>query len=462
MAMKYASIFLVNVLLPCICLCQGSSCAAPINLTLDGVERTYATSSNTAGNVICNNNGNTPVTWFSFTTDATAQCPLFSIQAPGACEVALYTSCANNANQSASGMCFYDGEGLWAPAESFVLTANTTYYLRVKTANSGSIAMAGQFFSPDNNNCLGAHSIGSSPRTENNACNRPTTDVLHDQLCALTLENVAFYRYYVASTGVSLIDINSVTCDNVANNNSNGFQVGFFAGECGSLEFLNCAEVFGTANQVTTRSLPAGTKVTVAIDGIGGSNCQYTVTAFNAYGVLAEGFKNFSVWKKSSSNVIRWMVEANDALYYEVERSENGKDFRALSRLYKSQTSQYTFEDLSPSVENFYRIRQMKTNGQIQFSEIIQSRRENLTQLQIRLLTISNQNLDLKIESMTSKVFDYTISDFSGRVLIKGKWNCTQGTNKISKNISSLPMGKYFIGLYDGKSQFSRQFIKMN
>jgi len=225
---------------------------------------------------------------------------------------------------------------------------------------------------------------------------------------------------------------------------------------------LNCAEVFGTFNQVTTQSLAAGTKVTVAIDGVGGSNCQYTITAFNAYGVLAEGFKNFSVWTKASSNIVRWTVENDDGLYYEVERSGNGRDFQTIGRLSRNKSSQYSFEDLYPNAENFYRIKEMKNNGQILFSETIESKRDDLPKVQLRLLTVANQNLDLKIEAASPGIFEYAVMNCNGQVLLKGKCNLSRGTNRLKKNISFLPSGKYFINLYDGSNQMGRQFIKMN
>src|SRR5688572_33061471 len=124
---------------PCIkALSQGDDCANAINIPLDGSTNNYSTSSATGSNVLCTVNGTTPITWFKFTTNASAVCPLLDISTSDGqpLEIAMYTGCTGNMNnnlESASSMCFQDGTGLWAPAHDYVLTGNTTYYLRIKT-----------------------------------------------------------------------------------------------------------------------------------------------------------------------------------------------------------------------------------------------------------------------------------------------------------------------------------------
>ena len=198
---------------------QGDTHTNSILIDLDGNIKDYSSSPSLGANVICTSTGTTPITWFSFTTNSSAHCPLLNITAADSLplEIALYTSITGNMNNNLnveSGMCFNDGFGLWAPAETFVLEANQTYYLRIKTTTNCLIYIGGQHYAPPNDACGGALPISVTPLADNNACHLPGPDVSPDQLCAFTLENTAFYQYYIASSGTSIINISNISCDN--------------------------------------------------------------------------------------------------------------------------------------------------------------------------------------------------------------------------------------------------------
>src|SRR4030095_4740217 len=277
------------LLLPVFLFAQpGATCGTAIPLTLDNVVRNYATSSTTGANVLCTNNGTTPITWFSFTTSATAECPLLTISVSDGldCEVAVYSGCNGAATPIlTSSMCFYDGQGLWAPAMPSPFAANNSYYLRIKTSTACTISIGGQSYTPSHEDCLGATSISTVGISDNNSCHRAGPGVTATQLCASSLENTAFYQFYVDATGNCLINISNITCDNGATNTANGFQIGFFTGNCFSLTHLACdsnSNIGASAFiQFTTPLLPANTKVYVAIDGFAGSNCSYKIGGIN-------------------------------------------------------------------------------------------------------------------------------------------------------------------------------------
>src|SRR6185436_6722434 len=104
-------------------------------------------------------------------------------------------------------------------------------------------------------------------------------------------------------------------------------QIGFFTGSCGALTWISCTTTSGANVTANTNSLTAGTKVYVAIDGYAGSNCSYTISASNAE-PLSASIKYFTAWKASASNILKWVsLQEFDNDHYEVQRSENGKDF---------------------------------------------------------------------------------------------------------------------------------------
>ena len=161
-------------------------------------------------------------------------------------EVAFYDglSCTNGNFESGSSICFYDGKGLWSPAETFTITPNKTYILRVKTTTTGTLQICGQYYTPPNNTCLNATSIGAGLLFDNNATHKPGTGVAPSGLCAapLELENTAFYVYTVGNTGISSVSIENMDFDNNYGSNllNLGFQFGLFTGSCSGLTSVAC------------------------------------------------------------------------------------------------------------------------------------------------------------------------------------------------------------------------------
>jgi hypothetical protein len=452
----------------------GGACNSAYPLPLDGVKRTFNTSSSTASALVCTNypGGSTPITWFSFTTNAAAEMPLMDITAGDStnCEIAMLTGCnVNNDLETPSSMCFDDGWGLWAPAHNFTLSPNTTYYLRIKTATSTKLTITAQSHTPTNNLCSGATPVGSTPVNDNNACNRPSTEVTPAQLCAYTIENTAFYQFYVASDGVAIINISNIYCDNGPYNNGGGFQIGFFTGTCGALTPLSCAAGPGTNGyvQATTPSLSAGTKVYVAIDGDAGSNCQYSFNALNAFGVLSESeFKNFSGWKTSSANVLKWISTVDKNVHYVVERSINGSDFAAIGEVSPAgahgQAVNCKFDDVNPSQISYYRVKQVAANGQITMSNTLRIERKNEKVNKMRVVNPARDNLTVEVDSENNESVEYTVSSAFGQTFGHGKLILQKGTNKINQSISNIPAGQYVLTILSNTSSQSLSFIKLN
>ena len=449
---------------------QGTSCGTATLFSINGNINNYPTSSGTGESVVCSAyTGTTPVTWFRFVTNAAAECPLLNISASDnlACEVALYSSCNGQNLQPASSMCFADGSGLWAPAENYIVSANTTYYLRIKTSTSCTINIGGQYFSPTNSNCSGATSITTAAITDNNACHKPTTEVTPAQICAFTIENTAFYKFTIASAGSAIMNISNILCDNGDGNNASGFQIGFFTGNCGSLVPLNCVDGSGSFVQATTNPLPAGSLVFVAIDGMAGSNCTYTLTGINVYGVLAENFKNFSGWKKPDVNTISWKCLNDNGQLYVIERSANGKDFVNIGelpgKLANSLETYYEFDDDQPLETAWYRIKQIASNNAISLSHAIRIVRNNIKTLNVKVILPDPNRLQMNIQAKKEGKFQYTITSTTGLKFKESYLSYYEGHNKLSIFIPYLPAGHYFITLNNGRDKIiTKKFTKIN
>ncbi len=447
----------------------GASCATAIPITLDSVLRTYTISSSTGANLICTSSGTTSITYFKITSNSSAQSMLLDItgSAGQPIEVGFYNgvTCNNGAFESASSICLYDGTGLWAPAESFSISPNTTYTLRIKTQTTGTIQISGQHYTPPNNDCLNATELGTILIYDENANHMPGPGVTPAQLCAATLENTAFYYYTVETDGVSGVSFENLTCDNNYGNNmaSLGFHFGLFTGDCSSLTNIGCHTGPPFDVQFNIGSLPAGTKVYMAMDGISGSNCYYGVRAINAI-ILSATLKYFSGWKTNETNNLKWVsLKENGNKTFEIQRSVNGINFVTIGQVSGQINSKnektYQYNDAAPPDYCFYRLRMVSTAGKYSYSDIIKINRGNNIKTRILSSNITNQ-LSLLINGQYKENFAIKIIDNSGRSVKTQVATINSGENLIHVNTGSLPEGMYYLILSGDNYKKTFPFLK--
>lgn len=452
---------------------QGASCSNPHVMALDTVSRSY-TISPTSGNAAhCNTsdfNGNGKITVFSFTTDGAGSCVLVHLSSSPAqpVELSLYTGCGSNGScsglQSTSSVCFSDGEGLWAPFEQLTLNPNTTYYLRAWTPDPGSLTMSARNYPPPNALCSGATVISPLPTTDQNACNKASTEVTPIQLCAFSLENTAFYTYFVESDGVSSIQLNNVSCDNSDLGANNGFQIGFFIGSCGALTKIGCATASGGSLSTSTGWLASGTQVFVAIDGTSGSNCSYTITAFNAT-ILPIKLKYFTAWKRAESNQLTWETTSEDNFsHFEIEKSIDGVNYISIGTQHGKGTAgkitNYSFDDYELKSLQYYRLKYVDIGGKFTYSNVIKVSRTDLTNAKVIFSNKVSTVLSMKLIDMPSDKISIEIIDNAGRRLKKQIVQVSSGENSVSINTSSIQTGFYYIVLYAENYKRTFSFVK--
>jgi len=448
---------------------QGSSCATAIPIPLDDICRDYTISASTGGNVVCISAGSSPITYFSVTSNSSADNILLNITGPNSSpvEVAMYIngSCTNGNLQDLSSMCLNDGNGLWAPAETFVVTPNTTYILRIKTSATGTIRICGKNYSPPNDDCLGATPIGPFLVNDNNACHKPGPGVVPGQLCASSLENTAFYTYMVETTGPTTLSIENATCDNGNGVNSVGFQVGFFTGSCTNLSYFQCYAGFGSNIQAVTGTLTAGTIIYVAIDGIGGSNCSYSLRAINSV-LLSSSLKYFTAWKTPEGNLLKWVsLREYNNKSFEVQRSDDGVNYFSIGNVpaldNEGTEKKYEYFDAEATEHCFYRLKHINTNGKFTFSKIIEVNRSDMPRLNIKFNNPVSRMLNMTISSPLNSEAEILIHNMNGQVVFRDKMNCIKGINSYFRDFSFLPTGRYFITTVMNKTKDTQSLLKL-
>ncbi len=453
---------------------QGNNCSNSYSLTLDAVCRSFPVSTASSPCDFCSYSGSTgKITYFSFTTDNAPQCVLIDVTASSTVtmELMLYDACSGGSPGPTGGlynhgMCMDQGKGIWAQNLFDNLLPNTTYYLRVRTQNGfvGNVQVCAKYYTPPNDVCAGAASIGIVSVSDNNACHTPGPSVPAGQLCAITLENTAWYTYVIQNSGSSTITIENISCNNGNGNNSNGFQIGFFTGTCGSLTPITCHTDAGGTVTASANGLTAGSRIYVAVDGYSGSNCTYRISASNAE-PLPVRLKEFTGWKSASKNVLKWVtVEETENDYFELQRSADGQNYTGLARIRGQQDSheerQYVFDDNTPLVRGFYRLKQVDMDGRFSYSKVIDISRSELPSFEVLTAYMLHDQLTLSFKSSQKTKVQLSIIDVQGRVL-KADWiNCNDGITVIGKDMTGLPMGQYYAVVTQEREKIVRAFVK--
>jgi hypothetical protein len=456
---------------------QGTNCSNAFDLPIDTVCHSFPVSPVTGSCDFCTMNGyngnNGHITYFKFTTDAATRCVLIDITAAAGVtmELVLYNQCNSGITSPAGGlynhnMCMNDGAGLWAQNLFDNLQPNTTYYLKARTAGgfNGNMQVCAKYYTPPNMDCYGATSISSNVYVkDNNACHRPG-NIIPSQLCAITLENTAWYTYVIQATGSSTITIDSIACNNGNGNNNNGFQIGFFSGDCNGLIPITCSNGAGGTVQATATGLTGGTRVYVAIDGYSGSNCSYSITATNSYPMPVK-LQSFTAWKDGSRNKLKWVsLEELDNDHYEVQRSVDARDFQEIGRVTgnnNSTTAQnYNFYDEFPEARSYYRLKQVDRDGKFSFSPIVEVKRKEAHSLQLLPVTVSDGKMNLRFKSSRDVKCALVIYSANGEVIETGWIFINKGEAQSEKDIRRLPAGSYIITLIAGDEKISRVFTR--
>ena len=432
----------------------GSSCASPYSITMDSISRSYTISASTGSNVVCTSSGTSPVTYFSLVANSSAQNMILRITGPaGWVEVAFYdgTSCTNGNLETASSICFYDGTGLWAPSENFVITPNQTYILRIKTATTGSLTIQGYYITPPNNSCATAMPISTILSFDNNAAHKPATGISPAGACVVSFTNTALYTYTVEYTGPTSISLENIACDNNYQSDmlNLGFQVGIFKGSCAGLANVACYIGVPGTFQFGAGTQTAGTQMYVTINGILSSSCEYGIRAINA-AVLAADLKYFTVWKNKEENVLNWVsLKEDENAFYEVQRSVDGSDFTTIDRVNGQVNSttekSYQVTDASPPPTCYYRLKLVDVNGKSTYSKVVRVDRRSTIDQKIKLNNIVANELSLQIKDLKPDNGLIKIIDPSGREVYQRRATITNGGNNITVSTSGLSGGLYYL-----------------
>ena len=151
--------------------------------------------------------------------------------------------------------------------------------------------------------------------------------------------------------------------------------------------------------------------------------------------------------------------------HYEVERSEDGQNFKKIEKVVsigELTSADYSFIDVKPEKDNYYRLKMIDKDESFEYSNIINLSLDckKVDGLKIYPNPLSGEQLTVEIykESLSAVLI---ITDFTGKKVKTLDLDTEYGQNTLRLDTGDLPIGTYFI--YDSTNPTGRpvKFVKM-
>jgi hypothetical protein len=174
-------------------------------------------------------------------------------------------------------------------------------------------------------------------------------------------------------------------------------------------------------------------------------------------------FINFYAETENRNVILNWATasEINNE-GFEIEHSDNGHNFRSIGFVKGNGQStkkiEYQFRDKNPvKGVNFYRLKQMDSNGIFEYSKVARAEIQNSNQKESLLVFPNPANQQISIQQINGVSSKMQIFNSSGK-LLKEVQLYQDERNSTRLDISDWPIGKYFIRGSHGEQA---EFIKI-
>ena len=171
-------------------------------------------------------------------------------------------------------------------------------------------------------------------------------------------------------------------------------------------------------------------------------------------------------WAGANGNTIEWVISNEPADHFEIERSNDGSNFKTIATVpYKmnagSTTAKYQFLDNAVQNEiQYYRVKAIEPGSALLYSQIITIKKNSLSNNLIASPNPARGDVYLTITGNNFINKEMTLVTMSGVVIKRVKLN--EANSQIKLNVSMLPPGAYIIRLTDNKtgSVYTTTFTK--
>ena len=223
----------------------------------------------------------------------------------------------------------------------------------------------------------------------------------------------------------------------------------------------NTANICGSINLSDLPGFPAGGRYRFRLEltpvtGIGQVGQTISFDDFRTNGTLSQAplpvsFIGFTAKKEGAYVLLTWKIAGEENVdRYEVERSDDGRNFRTVVKLGSHGKDTYTHSDLNPGATAYYRIRNVDKDGKFTYSTIARLVGGKST-LVIKAFPQPVMNRLTLQHPAAGNQTQVTLSSAAGRLVKK----LVPGNGSIQTTIdmSNVPKGLYLLQFISGEGQ---------
>ncbi|MBI1343704.1 MAG: T9SS type A sorting domain-containing protein [Terrimonas sp.] len=253
---------------------------------------------------------------------------------------------------------------------------------------------------------------------------------------------------------------------------------GFAGSVCERTGVSRCAEVavagqYGVAQSSITYRMgynyEAGTSTASFGQPVRQFGGRFGCFEFPSQSTLPVHLLSFSGRYVGTSTLLSWTAENEDKFrQYEVERSDNGRDFEQVGSISPAGgvgiTRSYSLADNLASVNGnvfFYRLKLVDLDGRFSYSPTVLIRRSSkaVSGIVINPNPVVNGNATVRMTAVAKGTVEFRVIDFTGKIVLQQKENVFEGNNSISlNNMGRLQPGVYTMQMIDGSDVVTAKF----
>ena len=179
--------------------------------------------------------------------------------------------------------------------------------------------------------------------------------------------------------------------------------------------------------------------------------------------VLPVEWLSFTAKTIQNGTLLEWKVLEKDNDFFEIQRSEDGQNFRSIGKIKSQNLGNYQFVDTEKIAQTvYYRIKQVDLDTKFSFSKIIAIKNGFLEQTQSKPILFPNPNSDNEINISWKNVDQKTtvlILNVLGNPFFEGEFLPKNG-NLSEKIRLDLPKGIYQIILSNSQKREVLRLVK--
>ena len=320
-----------------------------------------------------------------------------------------------------------------------------------------------------NNDCSGAISISTDPKTDyiNPGIQTAAGTSLSstpDGTCFTSTTSSKDVWYKITTNGNN----NAILNLTVTPASTMDVALTLFSGTCGSLSQVACANGGTTGyseNLVFTLPLWDGdietrnnTVYYMRVTDIGGTGLTFTINNNNSSALPLTLLSFQAQQVKRGEVLLDWSVKDEvNMKQYDVERSVDGKSFRAIGTVTNLGKETYSLIDPRPVIGiNYYRLAMVESNGLTNYSRIAAINVNDGKALHASPNPVTG-DLTVEVKGAIGAQAVIDIIDYTG----KRVRTLSIPTGKVTVDMSSLPSGVYVVQYLDGTAIYTARVVKI-